>query len=170
MDKKHLFVTVGTTNFNRLITTLTSETVLNTLTKLGYKSIQFQTGTADFTKVSNESIEIMYENFFEEFVEQIRKSDLVISHAGAGSCLEVLQCEKPLIVVINEDLMDNHQIELAEHLSKQGHLYYCTCETLEETLLKDLKSLKPYPKIDENTFGNYLNGIMRLQKPPAQMN
>lgn len=162
MNKKHIFVTVGTTKFDKLISAMTNEIILNSLIKLGYSSIQFQTGNGNFTTVSNESIEIKYKSFFENFEDEIKRSDLVISHAGAGSCLEVLQCGKPLIVVINEDLMDNHQYELAEHLSKQGHLYYCTCESLEKTLLKDLNILEPYPKVDVDTFGKYLNGIMRL--------
>lgn len=162
MNKKHIFVTVGTTKFDKLISAMTNENILNSLIKLGYSSIQFQTGNGNFTTVSNESIEIKYKSFFENFEDEIKRSDLVISHAGAGSCLEVLQCGKPLIVVINEDLMDNHQYELAEHLSKQGHLYYCTCESLEKTLLKDLNILEPYPKVDVDTFGKYLNGIMRL--------
>lgn len=162
MNKKHIFVTVGTTKFDKLISAMTNENILNSLIKLGYSSIQFQTGNGNFTTVSNELIEIKYKSFFENFEDEIKRSDLVISHAGAGSCLEVLQCGKPLIVVINEDLMDNHQYELAEHLSKQGHLYYCTCESLEKTLLKDLNILEPYPKVDVDTFGKYLNGIMRL--------
>ncbi|XP_045473470.1 UDP-N-acetylglucosamine transferase subunit ALG13 homolog [Harmonia axyridis] len=162
MNKKHIFVTVGTTKFDKLISAMTNENILNSLIKLGYSSIQFQTGNGNFTTVSNESIEIKYKSFFENFEDEIKRSDLVISHAGAGSCLEVLQCGKPLIVVINEDLMDNHQYELAEHLSKQGHLYYCTCESLEKTLSKDLNILEPYPKVDVDTFGKYLNGIMRL--------
>lgn len=46
---------------------------------------------------------------------------------GAGSCLEVLGAGKPLLVVVNDKLMDNHQLELAKKLQADGHLLYCTC-------------------------------------------
>jgi UDP-N-acetylglucosamine transferase subunit ALG13 len=33
----------------------------------------------------------------------------VVSHAGAGSVFEALGGRRPLLVVVNETLMDNHQ-------------------------------------------------------------
>lgn len=42
----------------------------------------------------------------------------MISHAGAGTCIEVLQAEKTLAVIVNDSLMDNHQVELAEKLAE----------------------------------------------------
>ncbi|GJN21033.1 hypothetical protein PR202_gb08478 [Eleusine coracana subsp. coracana] len=53
----------------------------------------------------------------------MRASSLVISHAGSGSIFETLRLGKPLIVVVNEDLMDNHQSELAEELAERKHLF-----------------------------------------------
>jgi len=43
--------------------------------------------------------------------------------------MEVLAACKPLIVVINEDLMDNHQLELAQQLYNDGHVLYSTCQS-----------------------------------------
>lgn len=76
--------------------------------------------------------------------EYIKCADLVISHAGAGSCLEALEEHKPLIVVTNDLLMDNHQLELAQQLHQDAHLYYCTCSDLCNLVASmDLTKLKP---------------------------
>ncbi|KAK4654299.1 N-acetylglucosaminyldiphosphodolichol N-acetylglucosaminyltransferase catalytic subunit alg13 [Podospora pseudocomata] len=44
----------------------------------------------------------------------------VIAHAGAGTILEVRRYGAPLIVVPNPTLMDNHQLELAVEVQRQG--------------------------------------------------
>jgi len=43
--------------------------------------------------------------------------------------MEVLHANKPLVVVVNEDLMDNHQLELAQQLYNDGHVLYSTCRS-----------------------------------------
>ena len=48
------------------------------------------------------------------------------SPAGAGTVLESLTANRRLITVINEDLMGNHQTELADQMYTDGHLLYCT--------------------------------------------
>lgn len=46
---------------------------------------------------------------------------LVLSHAGAGTCLEALEAGKPLLVVVNDFLADNHQLELASKFNQEGY-------------------------------------------------
>ena len=43
---------------------------------------------------------------------------------GSGSILEAVSLGKPLVVVINEALMGNHQTELAEQMSSMGALLH----------------------------------------------
>lgn len=71
-----------------------------------------------------------------------KKSKMV----GAGSILEALRAKKKLIAVVNEKLQENHQVELANAMSKQGYLFSATCATLCEVLRNaNFELLKYYP-------------------------
>jgi beta-1,4-N-acetylglucosaminyltransferase len=85
----------------------------------------------------------------------------VISHAGAGTCIDVLSRKKNLIVVINHSLMNNHQIELAEQLHKEKYLFYSTISQLPETLQSfDVTQLREYEKGNVKKFVEYLDDFM----------
>ena len=56
------------------------------------------------------------------FPQDMESADLVISHAGAGTCLEVLRLGKPLIVIVNRSLLGNHQVGSALELSHLAFL------------------------------------------------
>ncbi|KAL6699834.1 glycosyltransferase family 1 protein [Trichoderma pleuroticola] len=51
----------------------------------------------------------------------LRQTGLVISHAGTGTILDAWKVGLPVIVVPNEELLDNHQSEMAKHLAKEGY-------------------------------------------------
>ena len=65
----------------------------------------------------------------------VKQSDFIISHAGAGSILTALENNKKIIVVPRQSKYgehnNDHQIEIAEEFSKDGHVIY----------LKDLDKL-----------------------------
>lgn len=135
------------------------------LKKRGYRNLKIQIGNGEIIPNVEEAkklgINLTYYRFKDSIRQDIIDADLIISHAGAGSCLESLDAEKPLLVVVNEDLMHNHQIELAEQLSSDGYLYCCTNSTLETTIDKmDLNKLEIMEKTDPKIFVDYLNKYM----------
>ncbi|XP_075691950.1 UDP-N-acetylglucosamine transferase subunit ALG13-like isoform X1 [Rhinoderma darwinii] len=161
-----VFVTVGTTSFDDLISCVSSEPMIRILTDLGYNRLilQIGRGTVDPPSYSAAGFTVDVFRYKDSLAEDMRKADLVISHAGAGSCLETLEARKPLIVVINEKLMSNHQLELAKQLHKDGHLYYCTCSSLGNTLKTlDLSSLNVFPPGHPEIFADFLNKVVGLR-------
>jgi Uncharacterized conserved protein len=128
----------------------------------GYRSLTIQIGNGTFVPPTGEmeGIQVEYFRFKNSLAEDIQRADLMISHAGAGSCLEALEAGKPLVVVINEDLMDNHQMELAWQLYQDGYSLYTTCADLNEKIQSmDLKSLKPFPLAETHTFAHFIDSM-----------
>ena len=71
-----------------------------------------------------------YYRFAPSLKADMESADIVISHAGAGSIMEALRARKPLMVVVNEKLMDNHQWEIADAMKAGNHLLTSTPATL----------------------------------------
>ncbi|XP_053811905.1 UDP-N-acetylglucosamine transferase subunit ALG13 homolog isoform X1 [Vidua macroura] len=162
---KSVFVTVGTTSFDELIATARSPPALQALQSRGYQRLVLQVGRGSLPQPSSSSaLAVEVFRFKDSLAEDLQSADLVISHAGAGSCLETLEKGKPLIVVINDKLMDNHQLELAKQLHRDGHVLYCDCSTLVETLQSmDLSALKPFPPGQPEKFASFLDRVLGLQ-------
>ncbi|XP_011866108.1 PREDICTED: UDP-N-acetylglucosamine transferase subunit ALG13 homolog [Vollenhovia emeryi] len=164
MLEKTVFVTVGTTKFDELITTVLSRTVLEALSARDYKHLILQTGNTNLkpdctARYGFRKIETF--GLSPSIGEYMQLADLVISHAGAGSVLEALENHKHLIVVINDLLMDNHQTELAEQLYKDEHLYYCTCRDLPRVIqTMDLTKLKPFVDDKSADIANFIDKVM----------
>ncbi len=68
----------------------------------------------------------------------MRSAELVISHCGAGTILEILSLQKEAIAVINDELMDNHQRELADAMrDKQLMVIADSVDDLPKALASD---------------------------------
>ncbi|CAG8558810.1 14735_t:CDS:2 [Cetraspora pellucida] len=95
--------------------------------------------------------------------QDMLESDLIISHAGSGSILESFRLNKPLIVVVNEDLMDNYQAELAIELENKGYLAYSStrfCSMNQILKSQTYENLIPFPEPDATIIANILNEEM----------
>ncbi|KAJ4959023.1 hypothetical protein NE237_026134 [Protea cynaroides] len=107
------------------------------------------------------SLAVDFFTFSSSIADYLRSASLVISHAGSGSIFETLRLGKPLIVVVNEDLMDNHQSELAEELAERKHLLCARPQTLCQTIEgMVLESFVPYPPGDVTLVSKRINSFL----------
>jgi len=147
---KSIFVTVGTTQFDKLVEAVTSKVVLEWMKRQGFSSLTIQYGrgikpetnydesSSSSSSSSPHPFRIEAYDFRPSLIDDMEKADLILSHAGAGTVMEVLRMtnsnnnngkddkdsiSKKLIVVINTILMDNHQLELATAMADRGHLF-----------------------------------------------
>lgn len=130
-----IFVTVGSTHFDSLIEAVDSDEFLETATRLGYTEIRAQIGNYQGPKLRNLKDVFSYAKP-EEFSKNLMSADLVIGHAGAGTVMEVLKIGKPLLVVVNSELMHDHQIEVAQALADRGFVTMSRVTQLVETLAR----------------------------------
>ncbi|CAF4575020.1 unnamed protein product, partial [Rotaria magnacalcarata] len=77
-----------------------------------------QIGNSQKPLIDNISIPIEYYQYKDSIENDIQQADIVISHAGAGTILQALEAHKPLLVVVNEKLMNNHQLEIANEMEQ----------------------------------------------------
>ncbi|GKU13606.1 unnamed protein product [Fusarium langsethiae] len=71
-------------------------------------------------------------------LEGKRQLGLVISHAGTGTILDAWKMGLPIVVVPNTQLLNDHQTEMAKHLSKEGYAIMSSgsTEDLKEAIHK----------------------------------
>lgn len=151
---KTLFVTVGSTKFELLINRILKQDLLQQLKKYNFKRVILQVGNGkhddddlfnfkelnfnasnnEISKFTKENIEITAYRYKSSITDDLLSADLVISHAGSGSVMESLEANKKLIVVVNESLMDNHQLELAEKMYAENYLLYTNCQGLPDKI------------------------------------
>lgn len=165
MAEKTVFVTVGTTHFDALVQAVVEEDSLAILREKGYTKISLQIGQGKFVPPDGEHQGVTLKHFRlkPSIAEDFEAADLVISHAGSGSCLEALGAGKPLVAVVNDTLMANHQTELAEELSNNGFCYFCYPATLQEMLTSmDISQLKPYVPGQPRLLAQYLESVIEV--------
>jgi beta-1,4-N-acetylglucosaminyltransferase len=134
---KHVFVTVGTTEFDELIEAVTSSKVLNLLHEFGeFNEMIVQMGKGKFrpTIRENDPIKVTVYDYKPSLHEDMAAADLIISHCGAGSLMEALGLRKTTVAVVNKSLWDNHQLELAEAFAQDNHIVYTTPEELAQLI------------------------------------
>lgn len=129
-----VFVTTGATVvFEKLIRSTLDTRFVQLIRRLGYSKLVVQYGRDGqplfqecLSKLNDTDIEVEGFAFSGDIGAVISQADLVVSHAGTGSILDTLRLDKKLIVMINDTLMDNHQLEIAQELEHSNHLLKTT--------------------------------------------
>ena len=150
---------------------ISSTEALDVLATQGYSQIILQIGSGDFQPSERDStqssISLSSYRLKSSIADDIASADLVISHAGAGSVMDSLMAGKRLLVVINDELMGNHQTELAEKLAKEKHLDFCNVDGLVDALRTfDKFKVEPYNPGNPSQFRDYL--IEKIQCTPEK--
>eukprot|EP00043_Microstomoeca_roanoka_P000018 m.26301 g.26301 ORF g.26301 m.26301 type:complete len:206 (-) comp10016_c0_seq1:225-842(-) len=161
---ERIFVTVGSTQFDLLTQLMVSDEMLKVLQSLGCKELVVQHGKAIPPVVTGnaQGMKITIYDYKASIRSDIEAADVVVGHAGAGTVLEALGAGKKMVVVINDQLMQNHQSELALKMQDLGHLKACTCANLAETL-KALPHMNftPFEQTnDEPSIANYIGDLI----------
>lgn len=177
-NNKTVFVTVGTTLFDKLIQGVTAPAALQWMYQQGFRNliIQYGKGQKPTTTTAtldhhddddDDAITMMLKNarcydFASSLQEDMQQADLIISHAGAGTVMEALRMKKKLVVVINTDLMNNHQTELASAMHVRKLLWMVERpEDLQSAFLEfqDFGPL-PHQEGDAYAFANLLDSFL----------
>lgn len=79
----------------------------------------------------------------------------------------MLERNKKLVVVVNEELMDNHQTELAEKLFKEHFVFYCTPASLCRMIqTMDLSILRTFPPGDTLKIAKFVDEVCGFGTTP----
>ena len=121
-QKPLILVTVGTEKFpfNRLMQWI-DRLIQQNLIQPNQEKIVIQYGSCTVTPQRTNNFSVLPSEEFEKIVAQAR---LIIAHCGEGTIDLLSNIKKPFVLVPRsgeyQEHVDDHQIELAEELSKQG--------------------------------------------------
>ena len=106
-----IFVTVGTTFFDSMV-----EAADKCAAELKNHQFTFQTAGGAYKPSNGTSFDFM--DGVDKYYEQ---SDVIITHAGAGSAYKLLELRKKVIVVPNMERVDKHQSDIAKFLEENKY-------------------------------------------------
>lgn len=185
-----VFVTVGSTSFDHLITISNQPEFHAALWRLGYRKLVVQYGAGSVVPCSpsisavrkatenmgysadaSQPLLLDHFRFKKDISGDIAVSSLIVSHGGAGTCLQSLRSPgfRRLIVVINTTLSENHQEDLAFALAKGKNALLSEPGSLVPLLWHGVLDC-PFPS--EIPWNDYPSDVIRFlgpSTPPDQV-
>jgi UDP-N-acetylglucosamine transferase subunit ALG13 len=169
----YAFVTVGTTRFDDLVAGVFSDDFAAAVRDVwGLRCIAVQLGRGPPPGCTRDAadapgpwsfklagdVEIVAFRLRPTLADLITGASLIVSHAGAGSVFEAVRARRPLCVVVNTALADNHQVELAVAMQRLGHAVHTVprelCATLRRSrdVMLEHATRPPLPPPDGSAF------------------
>ncbi|KAG9393341.1 Glycosyltransferase family 28 C-terminal domain [Carpediemonas membranifera] len=120
-------VCVGTTEFAPLTAACEIEIFSNFLKYVGVTSVAIQYGSAPRPALqSTDTLKVELFDYTPDLSSYISAADMIISHAGAGIILETCRSNAAVhLIVVNDKLMNNHQVELARQMPQVSPVPLC---------------------------------------------
>ncbi|KAH6919023.1 glycosyltransferase 28 [Coprinopsis sp. MPI-PUGE-AT-0042] len=127
---RRVFVTVGSTRFDALVHAVLTPQVIDVLKAKKFQELVVQCGESDLSgkmkpledgevrKGEVHGIMLEMYKFKPSLEEEYDRASLIIGHGGSGTILSALNRRKPMLVVPNPTLADDHQQELANIIAK----------------------------------------------------
>ncbi|EJD6044842.1 hypothetical protein M0K80_RS21505 [Providencia rettgeri] len=128
-----LFVTVGTTAFDELI-----ESVDNLFSDKNTHEINYQIANGLYKPLSGN-----YFNFQPEIEKYYINSDVIITHAGAGSIYHLLKLRKKIIIVPNFNRIDQHQSDISSFMEKNKYSLVCWDLNNIKNIIDEIQNFTP---------------------------
>ena len=171
-SSSYLFISVGTTKFDTLMTSVDSQTFASAISSSSLTGIVIQKGssTCTLTTLSSacESLSLPLEiyDYKPSIKADMEGAGAVLAHAGAGTITEVLRMGLPLVVCVNTSLMDNHQEELAHAMEDAGYLIVApedNVDAIADAVNRVVSlPLVPFPKPAAHPFAHLLDQELGL--------
>jgi UDP-N-acetylglucosamine transferase subunit ALG13 len=136
-NKKFVFVSVGSTDFDDLVRAVDFLVPI-----LGLDGIM-QIGHGKYKPIN-----LPFFRFAISLKPFYQKASLAIAHGGLATTMEILKEGLPLVSVSNPDRYDKHQDDLLKIMEEKNHLIWCRQikklkESINLALSKDLAAYHP---------------------------
>ena len=163
--------------------------LLQELYRLGFYTLILQTGSFPCPitpKIAPPQLQIIQFDYKDSLDVYFEQADLIITHAGnikislfllyliffqgAASLVEAMRARKPILAILNETLLDNHQRELAMALQEQGLVKALTVSQLQSFVCDDSQLSRYLQQFDEDQRDRLYEKTFSSQSASAVQN
>lgn len=154
--------------FEALVRAVESEAVVAALEARGFTRLLVQYGAGEhepFGEGKAKKGKLVCESYrFKPSLQcDFEEASLVVSHAGYGCLMESLSLGKEVIAVINTQLMDNHQTEIAGHLARRRYAVMCEPASLAQAVAESGAAQRvPLPRAQPEAVVAYVDSLLGL--------